>query len=166
MDSQTVIEVERPDQRALQAFLSSGAFQLGETLGRWTFIKLDWPFLYIAIAAAKRDNAPEDYLFRFNCDGYPRQAPTGGPWDLEEDKILGFALWPIGGEVFNSVFRTDWHEGACLYLPCDRVSAQGHTAWPAQNPESIWQPTKGLMLYLDRVHELLHSSGYKGMRGG
>ena len=28
-----------------------------------------------------------------------------------------------------SVFRPEWKQGLCLYLPCDRMSIEGHEAW-------------------------------------
>jgi hypothetical protein len=161
-----VIDEERPDQRALRTYLESGAFLLGEALGRWKLIELRWPYVIIQVAAAKRDGAPDAYAFRFNCENYPNAAPTGGPWDTEKNQQLAASLWPGGGELVASVFRPDWNGGACLYLPCDRMSAAGHVQWPGQHPESQWQPAKGLTLYLDRIHELLQCGDYRGVRGG
>ncbi len=161
-----VTEQERPDQRALHAYLESGAFVLGGCLGKWKLLEVEWPHVFIEVSAAERDGAPRAYAFRFNCKGYPQVPVTGGPWDMEKEEQLAAALWPCGGTLVASVFRPKWKSGTCLYLPCDRVSFAGHANWLREHPDSIWQPAKGLTLYLERIHELLQSDDYKGVRGG
>ena len=60
----------------------------------------------------------------------------------------------------SSVFRSDWKGGIALYLPCDRVSIQGHDNWRTEMPSKIWRPTDGIVQYLELVYELLHSRDY------
>ena len=160
-----VIEVERPDHRALREHLSAGAFLLASHLGRWRVIKLEWPYLTVEVEASPRTGAPSHYGLRLLCQGYPQQAVTGRLWDLESDAPLPAARWPKGRSRVAAVFRPDWKDGACLYLPCDRVSMEGHANWPSEYPAQLWRPERGIIGYLEAVHELLQSNDYEGIRG-
>jgi hypothetical protein len=157
--------VTRPDERALRADLSAGAFQLGVYEKRWTLGSIAWPNVFIAITAADRDGAPGEYWLRFDCAGYPQVAPTARPWECSADVPLPPAKWPGGSSRVPAVFRPDWKDGVCLYLPCDRIAAEGHDNWPAEYPSLQWSPSRGIILYLQEVHSLLNSSDYKGLRG-
>ena len=59
-----------------------------------------------------------------------------------------------------SVFRPNWKAGSALYLPCDRESIRGHDNWRNEMPSKIWDPAKGIVHYLELVHELLNSADY------
>ena len=146
-----------PDQRAFEADVAKAAFRLGVAEGRWRLATLAWPFAFLGVVA--KDG--REYLLRLNCAGYPQVAPTGGPWDLAASRILAFDLWPRGrGGRVSAVFRTDWKEGAALYLPCDRESLAGHDNWRRDTPSKIWRPADGIVQYLELVHELLQSRDY------
>jgi hypothetical protein len=126
--------------------------------GRLRILKTEWPHCYIAVKA--KDG--REHVLRFNCQGYPETPPTAGPWDIDQNKILDFAKWPKGnGGRLSAVFRTDWKDGSALYLPCDRVSIEGHDNWKTEMPSKIWRPTIGIMQYLELVHELLNCRDYQ-----
>jgi hypothetical protein len=156
----------RPDERALHEDLAGGDFQLAVHRGRWGLARVAWPHVEIEVAAAARPGAPAAYGFRFECSGYPQQPATGRPWDIAAGAPLPFPRWPGGRSRVPAVFRPDWKDGACLYLPCDRLSIVGHHQWPADHPGQIWRPDRGLIVYLEAVHELLNSHDYAGVRGG
>lgn len=151
-----------PDEAALRAHLESAEFKMGEADGRWRRIaELKWPFVYIGVSAI--DGV--EYPFRFDCSGFP-QGATGRLWDIANDVQLPDDLWPNSkskskdtGRV-AAVFRTDWQKGSALYLPCDRVSIAGHDGWVTQMPSKLWRPHRGLVHYLELIHELLHCSDY------
>ena len=146
-----------PDQRAFEADVAKAAFRLGAFEGRWRLISIAWPHAFISVTA----RYAREYVLRLNCAGYPQVAPTGGPWDLAENRILPFDQWPQGqGGRFSAVFRTDWKSGAALYLPCDRESFVGHDNWRQEMPSKIWRPVDGITQYLELVHELLHCRDY------
>lgn len=146
-----------PDQRAFEADVARAAFRLGQLQGRWRLIRVDWPFVLIAVPA--RDS--REYVLRFNCAGYPHDPPTGGPWNLAQNTVLAPDYWPRGqGGRVSAVFRTDWKGGSALYLPCDRESFEGHENWRTEMPSKIWRPNEGIVQYLELVHELLHSRDY------
>jgi hypothetical protein len=63
------------------------------------------------------------------------------------------------------VFRPDWKQGTALYLPCDRVSREGHDNWRTETPTMIWRPERGIMQYLEIVHELLNCGDYQPAAG-
>lgn len=153
-----------PDERALRADFSAGAFQLGVHEGRWRLGAITWPTVDIAVTAAERDGAPPEFWLRFNCAGYPQTAPTARPWDCSTVQPLAAGKWPNGTSRVPAVFRSDWKDGVCLYLPCDRVAAQGHDNWPNEYPSLQWSPERGIVLYLNEVHALLNSCDYKGTR--
>lgn len=146
-----------PDQRAFETDVAKAAFRLGELEGRWRFIQMAWPYVFISVTA--KDGI--EYILRLNCEGYPQLPPTGGPWDLGENKILAFEHWPRskGGRV-AAVFRTNWKNGSALYLPCDRSSIEGHPNWRNEMPSKIWRPVDGIVQYLELVHELLNCTDY------
>lgn len=153
-----------PDRQLIEQDLSAPEFRCGQFEGRWRHIATDWPHVIIAVAAAERSNAPAEYAFRFECSGY-RQAPvTGRPWDVAANTPLPPARWPTGNDIIQSVFRPDWRDGVCLYLPCDRIAFEGHSNWPSQYPNRLWQPARGIVCYLEQIHDLLNQSGYSGTR--
>ncbi|WP_425619119.1 DUF7665 family protein [Anatilimnocola sp. NA78] len=156
----------RPDERSFRDHIAAGAFQLGAHQGRWKLGSIAWPIVQIAVAAATREGAPNEYWFRFDCSGYSQDAPTARPWDHETDQPLPFGRWPNGASRIPAVFRTDWKDGTCLYLPCDRIAAVGHDNWRNEYPALQWSPSRGVVLYLNELHSLLNSSDYKGVRGG
>jgi len=151
-----------PDERALMADLGRPTFKLAQAEGRWRLINVTWPFVFIEVSAAD----DQQYAFRFNCAGYPQQAPTGGPWDMQRNAVLAPNRWPKskGGRV-GTVFRPDWKGGTALYLPCDRESMVGHDNWRKELPSKIWQPAAGLNQYLESIHDLLNSSDYSAPVG-
>lgn len=154
----------RPDQRTLQSHMASGAFQYGVHCNKWRVVEMKWPIIIIEVAALPRPNAPEWFALRFDCSGYPAAAPTACPWSIERNRQLEPQWWPRGRHRVPAVFNPGWNGGSCLYLPCDRMSMIGHTNWVAEHPDLYWRPTSTITLYLEAVHELLHSSDYEGLR--
>ena len=149
-----------PDERAFRADLIGPAFRLGEIDGRWRLVGMSWPCIFVALVA-KDDR---EFILRLNCSGYPQSPPTGGPWDMARNAILGFDQWPKGfGGRLSAVFRTEWKSGSALYLPCDRESLVGHDNWRHETPSKIWRPSDGITQYLDLIYELLHSRDYSPM---
>ena len=139
-----------PDQRAFEADVAKAAFRLGHAECRWRLVAVAWPFAFFGVFA--KDG--REYVLRLNCAGYPQMAPTGGPWDLKTNQILGFELGPRGqGGRVSAVFRTDWKNGTALYLPCDRESLVGHDNWRREMPSKIWRPVDGIVPYqIGRAH--------------
>ena len=153
-----------PDERALRADLDAGAFQLGAIAGRWRLESIKWPEVFIVVQAEPRTGAPNEYGFRFDCTNYPQEAPTARPWDIESNAPLAFPRWPAGTSRIPAIFKPDWKEGTCLYLPCDRTSAAGHDNWRTDYASLQWSQAKGIALYLNELHSLLTSSDYTGVR--
>jgi hypothetical protein len=147
-----------PDERALRADVAKASFRLAQAEGRWRLLRIEWPIVVIAVTA--RDG--REFALRFDCSGYPANAPTARPWNADGDAPLAFELWPgsLGGRV-KAVFRTDWKDGTALYLPCDRVSREGHDNWRQETPTMIWRPERGIVQYLEIVHELLNCADYQ-----
>jgi hypothetical protein len=147
-----------PDQRAFEADVQKPLFRLGEAEGKWQLLRLAWPCALMELTA--RDDTA--YGMKFDCSGYPALAPTGRLWDLDRDAPLPFDRWPTskGGRV-KAVFRPDWKGGTALYLPCDRVSREGHDNWRHETPTMLWRPERGIVHYLEIVHELLNCSDYQ-----
>lgn len=146
-----------PDERAFQADLEKGGFRLGQAEGRWHLYGVNWPFALIGVTATDG----HECVLRFNCSGYPQTPPTAGPWDVTRSTILAFDRWPRskGGRV-SAVFNPNWKGGTALYLPCDREAIGGHENWRTEMPSKIWNPTTGIVHYLELVHELLNCRDY------
>lgn len=149
-----------PDERALRADLAKPAFRLAQSEGRWRLIAIAWPAVLVGVVAADGT----EFVLRFDCTGYPASAPTARPWDVDKSAPLPFDRWPgsKGGRV-RAVFRPDWKDGTALYLPCDRVSREGHDNWRNETPTMIWRSERGINQYLEIVHELLNCGDYQPM---
>lgn len=160
-----MVNVTSPDRLLLEGDLAAPEFRCGEIEGKWRHVGGECPFALIAIHAAERANAPSEYTFRFNCTGYRQSPPTAQPWDLQANAPLPPARWPTGRSLVPAVFRPEWKGGQCLYLPCDRLAIEGHDQWPHQYPNRLWQPSRGIICYLEQVHDLLNQSDYSGIRG-
>lgn len=140
------------DEASLVAHLNSGRFLSGVARDRWTLIELNWPFVLIEVRA--RDDRL--FVLRFDCIGYPNDAPTATLWDVHTQSQLSAEHWPRGGRV-SQVFNPRWQNGAALYIPCDRQSIVGHGGWVTDHPWLIWVPEKGLLQYVEAVCEILQS---------
>ena len=154
-------DLQPPDQRMLRLHLESGRFRAGVVAGRWRLVSLEWPHVVIGVKA--RDGI--EYGFRFHCADYPHTAVTAQPWDIENDSRLPAEQWPTGQKRVSYAFNPGWHNGTCLYLPCDRQSIEGHENWRNEYPALLWDPKKGICKYLGIIHELLNSTDYGGHRG-
>lgn len=151
-----------PSQLLLARDLAAPEFRCGQVDGRWRLISQSWPHVVIAVSAAPRPDSPVEFGLRFECSGYPQVAVTAQPWNLATDVPLAAHLWPRGKLILPSVFRPEWKGGTCLYLPCDRVSMNGHEVWVRQHPNRLWQPARGIICYLEQVHDLLNQDDYTG----
>jgi hypothetical protein len=154
-----------PDQLMLEHDLAAAPFRCGEIEGKWRHVSTVWPHVIIAVSAAERSGAPSEYGFRFECSGFRQTPATAQPWDIGRDAPLPPPTWPQGRNIVPSVFRPDWKAGTCLYLPCDRISFEGHANWEYEHPNRLWQPSRGLICYLEQIYELLNQSDYTGIRG-
>ena len=154
-----------PDRVLLEQDLASPEFRCSEIEGRWRRVAVCWPYVVIAVTAPDRLKSPHEYGFRFECSGYRQVPATAGPWNLAADQALDASQWPTGGPMFSSIFRPSWKHGACLYLPCDRMSIEGHDNWRNEHTCRLWQPTRGIICYLEQIHELFHQSDYSGVAG-
>ncbi|WP_201834952.1 DUF7665 family protein [Microvirga zambiensis] len=148
-----------PDRAALERDLAAPLFREGGARKRWRLIEIAWPYVLIGVTA--RDG--REFVLRLECCGYPAQPPTGGFWNQDRGAYLDLSEWPKGDDVFQSVIRWDWRQGAALYFPLDRVSRTGHECWAASHPHLVWNPTKGIVQYVAEVHRLLNSRGYRGI---
>lgn len=157
-------EVMAPDERALRCHLRGGRFQAGVEAGRWKLISLAWPFAIFGVSAAPREGAPSEFAIRFELNGYPNTAPTGGVWDVEAGTTLAAAQRPKGARV-ELVFR--WEGGGCgptaMYAPWDRVGLQSHANWAQEAPRLAWHAQREITFVLENIHELLNADDYLGI---
>jgi hypothetical protein len=153
-----------PGLSLLEQDLAAPEFRCGEIEGRWRHVRTVWPHVINSVSAPQRPPAPAEYVFRFECSGYRQNPATAQPWDLAANAPLPPNRWPTGASIVPSVFRPDWKRGECLYLPCDRMSIEGHDQWRTQHPNRLWQPARGIICYLEQIYELLNQGDYTGVR--
>lgn len=158
-------DASSPAQQLLEQDLAKPDIRCGEGEGRWRHIATCWPHVVFAVAAPLRPASPTEFGFRFECSGYRQIAVIGQPWDLSADAPLPRVQWPTGRSIVSSVFRPDWKQGHCLYIPCDRMSIEGHPNWLSEHPARLWQPARGIICYLEQIHELFNQSDYSGVVG-
>ena len=147
----------------LQQDLAAAEFRCGEVEGRWRHVSTNWPHVIIAVTSPARSNAPSEFVLRFECSGYRQMPVTGQPWDLNRNAPLATDSWPAGPFYVSAVFRPEWKNGLCLYLPCDRFSNEGHDEWRTKYPSRLWNPSRGIICYLEQVYDLLNFGDYAGV---
>jgi hypothetical protein len=145
----------KPDERVFVSHLELPDFVRGVKAGRWRYLRRAWPYVWIAVSAAPRPDAPDDYVLRFELTNYPVDLPTATPWDETIDAQLAAEKRPTGGRAAMA-FRSDWESGSALYLPCDRKAGPGHTNWRSWR----WDSSKDITHYLRLVHEILNEEDY------
>lgn len=148
-----------PDRAHLERDLAAPLFAEGAARGRWRLITVAWPHAIFGITAKDQ----REFVLRLECSGYPAEPPTGGLWDLTTGTILAPGLWPRGDLVFSGTFRWDWHGGAAMYFPLDRLSRMGHGDWASTHPHMVWKPERGIVQYISEMHRYLNSRGYHGI---
>jgi hypothetical protein len=157
-----MVAVIPPDRQLLERDLGAWDFRCGEIERRWHAVAMTWPWALIAVTAASRPNSPAEYVFRFECTGYRQSPATAQPWELNSNTALPVSRWPHGRSIIPSVFRPQWKGGTCLYLPCDRLSIEGHVNWRVEHPARLWDSSRGIICYLEQLHDLLNSDDYTG----
>lgn len=153
-----------PDERVFREHLEAGPFQSGVDRGRWRLDSINWSHTVIAVSAAPRPNAPDEFFFRFELSNYPAAPSTAQPWNAETSAPLEANKWAAGGGRVLLAFNPEWKGGSCLYLPCDRQSIEGHEIWIQQHPEMIWSPDGDITQYLRIIYDLINSKDYTGIR--
>lgn len=151
------------EEKVFRRHLDGGRFQSGLDRGNWRLVSVEWPYAVIAVRATPRSKSPDEYTFRFDLTNYPQDPPTARLWDAEAGTPLPRRLWPTGAPRFAMAFNPDWVGGQALYLPCDRLSIPGHDAWRTQHPHMTWTPSSDITLYLNILHEYMHSRDYQGV---
>ena len=149
-------EKHAPDESAFRQHLAAGPYLAGEAVGRWRVQRIEWPVVLITVQA--RDG--RNFCFRFACEDYPTTAATARVWNLAENQPADFNDFPKGGPRIMAVFRNDWQDGTALYLPTDAVGIKTHPNWRTQYPSMIWRPDRGIVHYLEILHELLNTIDY------
>src|SRR4051812_34977568 len=129
-----MIAISSPDRAILEQDLAAPEFRCGEVEGRWRRVVDGWPHVVLAVSAPERPRSPGWFGFRFECSGYRSNPVTAQPWDLDANLPLAPGRWPTGPKIIASIFKPDWKQGQCLYLPCDRMSIEGHDNWRSQYP--------------------------------
>ena len=157
----TDITIIAPDELAARAALQSARYQSGVDSKRWRLVSLEWPVGVFAVSAAPRDNSPPEYVLRIDLTGYPQQAPTAEPWNLERGERLAPGERPKG-ERAAEIFRCDWEQGSALYAPWDRIALAGHPNWVTQHKAYVWHPGRDVAFFLHCVHDLLNDDDYLG----
>ena len=144
------------DERAFRAHTGRPDFEIGTTKGQWQLVCIDWPCAILTVTA--RDGIK--WAFRFHLPGYPAALPNAQPWNLDTCGPLAAAQWPSGTGRVAAAFNPGWN-AAALYLPCDRLALAGHEQWLVEHPEKAWPPTRGIVHYLEIIHDLLASHQYR-----
>ncbi len=152
------------EQQLLEQDLVAAPYRCGELSGQWKHIVTNWPFVTFTVSASPRDKSPDEYGFRFECSGYRQTPVTGRLWDVVSDAPLPTNRWPLGKSIIPSIFRPEWKGGTCLYIPCDRLSIEGHNQWLHQHPNRLWKPKLGIVCYLRQLYELLNQVDYLGVK--
>lgn len=154
-----------PSQCLFETDIQSAEFRNGVHKKYWDVVSQDWPRVILWIRAAPRNGAPDRYHIVVDLDNYRTSAPTGTFWDPETEATLDTSKRPKGrnkGRV-ATVFRTDWKKGLAFYHPYDRMAADSHPGWQADQPHLAWTPDHTIVDYLEVIRSLLNSDDYIGI---
>jgi hypothetical protein len=149
--------IARLSEQRLVADLAAAPVQVGVARGWWELYPPEYPILGVRVTTSLRTYTPGVIGLRFETSGYPDQPVTACPWDFARNAMLGPDERPRGGRA-EMTFRTNWENGKALYLPCDRVAIAGHTNWPAEHPDDLWDQAAGIAKYLELVHTILNEA--------
>ena len=161
--------MQSPSQRLFETDIRSVEFRNGVHKKYWDVVALDWPRVILWIRAAPRNGAPDRYHIVLDLDNYRTSAPTGTFWDPETEATLDTSKRPKGRENDGersrvaTVFRTDWKNGLAFYHPYDRMAADSHPGWQADQPRLAWTPDHTIVDYLEVIRSLLNSDDYIGI---
>jgi hypothetical protein len=143
--------------------LSEVEFLLGEARGQWGVAGdpqlPSWPRVIIWIRAPRSATSSEVVYLNFDLAGYPSQAPTALPWNMETNQRLANNQWPKGSTQIATAFNPGWKNGSSLYIPMDRTPMTDHAPWQAKYPQLWWQPHFTIINYLQYVYEILYTAG-------
>ena len=117
-----------PDRAIFEQDLAAPEFRCGEIEGRWRHVATHWPHVIIVVSAPERPNSPG---IRVSIRMFRLSANAGNGPALGLRRQYPFAGAPVADRngVVKSVFRPEWKQGQCLYLPCDRMAIEGHDDW-------------------------------------
>lgn len=150
------------DEQLFRLHVQGPKFQDGVDRGRWRLVgEIEWPYAVIAVSAAPREGAPDEFCLRFELTSYPAM-PTAMPWDCVEGAILAPNKRPKGHRA-GHLFRSDWNNGIALYAPYDRVAWQGHENWAQTHPRELWERSPEITHVLRNVHHVLNNEDYTGV---
>ena len=159
-----------PDERAFLNDVESGPFKIGVAAGQWDLAEPEacpsdsgWPTVVLWVATAPRQNAPDRFHIRMDCQQYPNEPPTGTFWDPVAKTPLAIAARPKGRDQVAKVFRVDWEGGRAFYHPYDRVAAKSHGDWPTKYPHLVWDRNHTVVDLLIEIYRLLNCNDYTGV---
>ena len=138
-----------------QSHFENPEYLSGEIEGRGGISTIEdrpeWPIFFFWVAS----DTGGVYNFKFDFTDYPNNAPTAVLWDLENKVVLPQDKRPQKTKRQNQVFKIWGRE--CNYLPCDRLAILGHTTWPQEHPELIWDNGKDTFIkYLMELYHILN----------
>ena len=154
-----------PGQLLLQSDLAAPAFRCGEIAGHWRLVSVAWPHAVIAVSAPPRLGAPVEYAFRFECTGYRQRAVTATPWDASANVSLPSPAGRREGRSFPPCSGRSSKTATASICLAIGWAFEGHTNWPNEHPSRLWQPARGIICYLEQIHDLFHQSDYSGLSG-
>ena len=132
-----------PDRAIFEQDLAAPEFRCGEIEGRWRHVATHWPHVIIAVSAPERAERARGIRVSIRMLGLSADAGNSPALGHRRQYPFAGARWPTGNGVVKSVFRPEWKQGQCLYLPCDRMAIEGHDDWRHQHPNRIWQGSPG-----------------------
>lgn len=149
-----------PDEALFREHLEADSFQVGLAREKWGLEggpeKIIWPAPIFWVQSHKRFVTAGRLYLQLNLSNYPQQAPTGCPWNIDNNGRLDNSQWPKGGGNVSRVFNPGWNASA-LYAPCDRIAMNGHdAAWKDKLSAWWWTPTFTFVRYLEFVHITLN----------
>ena len=120
----------------------------------------------VAVSAARATQAsPTEFVMRFELNGYPTTAPTGGVWDVDDRQLPARRPAPQGraGGASSSAPTA----GPAARPPCTPLgTASAFRPTPtgrSSTPIEAGTRRRDLTFILTNVHEVLNADDYLGI---
>lgn len=151
-----VEEIVPPAKRSLEAQLNSVRFLAGVETGRWEFLHLAWPHLFVrVIGRDPQTGRTFSQDFRLGCAGFPDPGPFVERWSYADDTTHGRRPpAPSAGSPGFLDAMKEWGAGGGIYRAWNRDAAQ-HNGWAVKRPDEAWHPKREIVFIMEQLYALV-----------
>lgn len=157
---------DQANKEVFEQHLNDATYLFGIKQKKWRLVCYEWPECLFEVKA----KCSKWWGIKLNLKGYPISAPQGNLWDSQEKRPLKKNEMPLGGAkegfdddiytIFSSIIpKNDGYP--IIYSPFDKSGLDMHPEWARNHLNYAWNENKIITFYLEKLHALLNSRGYR-----